>query len=63
MAEAKAPVRVVHGYSLPATEARDFAKRLWHMAPAKLAALPGVPADAPIPSLRLRSCSTACSSI
>ena len=42
MADAKAPVRVVHGYALPADEARDFAKRLWHMAPAKLAGLAGV---------------------
>jgi exopolyphosphatase / guanosine-5'-triphosphate,3'-diphosphate pyrophosphatase len=42
MADAKAPVRVVHGYSLPAAEARDFAKRLWHMAAAKLAGMPGV---------------------
>lgn len=39
-----APVRVVHGYTLAADEARDFAKKLVKMAPAKLATLPGVPA-------------------
>lgn len=38
-----APVRVVHGYTLETDEARDFAKKLVKMAPAKLAAMPGVP--------------------
>ena len=38
-----APVKVVHGYSLEASAARDFAKLLWRTAPAKLAATPGVP--------------------
>jgi exopolyphosphatase / guanosine-5'-triphosphate,3'-diphosphate pyrophosphatase len=38
------PVQVVHGYSVDAREARSFAKKLRRMSPAKLAALPGVPA-------------------
>lgn len=44
MAAADAPVRVVHGYSLGAGEARDFAKTLWRASEAKLAAMPGVAA-------------------
>jgi exopolyphosphatase / guanosine-5'-triphosphate,3'-diphosphate pyrophosphatase len=39
-----APVRVVHGYTLEAPVARDFAKSLSRLSPAKLAATPGVPA-------------------
>ncbi|MFO1036247.1 MAG: Ppx/GppA family phosphatase [Geminicoccaceae bacterium] len=38
-----APVRVVHGYTLDAKEARDFAKSLWKRTPAKLAQMEGVP--------------------
>jgi len=37
-----APVQVVHGYSVPADELRAFAKSVWKLAPAKLAALPGL---------------------
>jgi exopolyphosphatase / guanosine-5'-triphosphate,3'-diphosphate pyrophosphatase len=44
MAAAGVPVRVVHGYTLDASEARRFAKRLWALAPDELAAQPGVPA-------------------
>ena len=40
----QAPIHVVHGYSLPVSEARAFAKSLWRMAPEKLAELPGMPA-------------------
>ena len=41
--EAKsAPVKVVHGYSIETSEARDFAKSLLRLSPAKLAARPGV---------------------
>jgi exopolyphosphatase/guanosine-5'-triphosphate,3'-diphosphate pyrophosphatase len=43
MAAAGVPVRVVHGYTLGAKEARKFAKRLWRLAPDELAAQPGVP--------------------
>ena len=39
-----APVRVVHGYTLKASVARDFAKSLSRLSPAKLTATPGVPA-------------------
>ena len=38
MAAVAAPVRVVHGYTLAAAEARAFAKKLWHLSPAKIAA-------------------------
>jgi exopolyphosphatase/guanosine-5'-triphosphate,3'-diphosphate pyrophosphatase len=38
----KAPVRVVHGYTLAAKEARGFAKDLLKLSPAKLANLPGL---------------------
>ena len=38
-----APVRVVHGYALSSQDARDFAKALLRLSPAKLAATPGVP--------------------
>ncbi len=38
-----APVKVVHGYTLDAAVARDFAKSLSRLSPAKLAAAPGVP--------------------
>jgi exopolyphosphatase/guanosine-5'-triphosphate,3'-diphosphate pyrophosphatase len=37
-----APVKVVQGYSLGASEARAFAKSLLRLSPAKLAATPGV---------------------
>ena len=37
-----APVKVVHGYTLPADEARAFAKSLLRLSPAKLASAPGV---------------------
>ena len=37
-----APVRVVHGYTLTAAEARGFAKTLLRLTPAKLATTPGV---------------------
>jgi exopolyphosphatase/guanosine-5'-triphosphate,3'-diphosphate pyrophosphatase len=37
-----AAVQVVHGYTLNATAAREFAKMLWRMPAAKIAALPGV---------------------
>ncbi len=37
-----APVKVVHGYALAASAARDFARSLSRASPAKLAATPGV---------------------
>ena len=37
-----APVKVVHGYTLAAPEARDFARTVSRLSPAKLAARPGV---------------------
>ncbi len=37
------PVRVVHGYSIATETAREFAKTLSRLAPAKLAEMPGVP--------------------
>jgi exopolyphosphatase/guanosine-5'-triphosphate,3'-diphosphate pyrophosphatase len=37
-----APVRVVHGYSVKAELLRAFARKVWHTAPEKLAAMPGV---------------------
>lgn len=43
MAAERPPVPIVHGYTLATRDARAFAKRLWRMAPAKLAKLPGVP--------------------
>jgi exopolyphosphatase/guanosine-5'-triphosphate,3'-diphosphate pyrophosphatase len=43
MAAVAAPVRVVHGYTLDAAEARAFAKKVWHLSEAKIAALAGVP--------------------
>jgi exopolyphosphatase / guanosine-5'-triphosphate,3'-diphosphate pyrophosphatase len=42
MAMAKAPVQVVHAYTLPVKQVRDFAKMLVRLAPAKLASLPGM---------------------
>jgi exopolyphosphatase/guanosine-5'-triphosphate,3'-diphosphate pyrophosphatase len=39
---ANAPVRVIHGYAVRADTIRAFAKKLWHTAPDKLAAMPGV---------------------
>lgn len=42
MALSKAPVRVVHGYAMTASEAREFAKSIWRSAPVKAAAIPGV---------------------
>jgi exopolyphosphatase/guanosine-5'-triphosphate,3'-diphosphate pyrophosphatase len=43
MASRAAPVRVAHGYSIAADEARAFAKSVWRLPEAKVAALPGVP--------------------
>jgi exopolyphosphatase / guanosine-5'-triphosphate,3'-diphosphate pyrophosphatase len=43
MAVTKAPVQVVHGYEIDAKAAREFAKYLLKLTPAKLAALSGVP--------------------
>ena len=43
MLAAGAAVPVVHGYRIPAEEARAFAKSILRMSPAKLAELPGVP--------------------
>jgi exopolyphosphatase/guanosine-5'-triphosphate,3'-diphosphate pyrophosphatase len=43
MIAAGAPVQVVHGYRIAATEARAFAKSILRLSPAKLAELPGVP--------------------
>ena len=37
-----APVKVVQGYTLPAAEAREFARAISRLTPAKLAATPGV---------------------
>ena len=42
MAEAEAPVRVVHGYSAETKAVRAFAKRIWQMPEGKLKKLPGV---------------------
>ena len=42
MAARAAPVRVAHGYSVPAAEVRDFAGSILRLPDAKLAALPGV---------------------
>ncbi len=39
----QAPVKVVHGYTLSVPQARDFAKSVSRLSPAKLAATPGVP--------------------
>jgi exopolyphosphatase/guanosine-5'-triphosphate,3'-diphosphate pyrophosphatase len=44
MAATRSPVQVVHGYTVDADEARDFAKRLWRMPEGKLAKVPGLPA-------------------
>src|SRR5271170_8181775 len=38
-----APVRVVHGYTIGAAEAREFARAVARLSAAKLAATPGVP--------------------
>jgi exopolyphosphatase/guanosine-5'-triphosphate,3'-diphosphate pyrophosphatase len=38
-----APVKVVHGYTLDAARARDFAKSLSRLSPMRLARMPGVP--------------------
>lgn len=43
MLAAGAAVPVVHGYRIPTTEARAFAKSILKMPPAKLGDLPGVP--------------------
>ena len=43
MAVAGAPLRVAHGYSLPAGEARAFAGKVWRLPAAKVAKLAGVP--------------------
>jgi exopolyphosphatase/guanosine-5'-triphosphate,3'-diphosphate pyrophosphatase len=42
MAAQGAPVQVVHGYSLATKKARDFAKKILRLSPAKLAAMIGV---------------------
>jgi exopolyphosphatase / guanosine-5'-triphosphate,3'-diphosphate pyrophosphatase len=42
MEAAKAPVRVVHGYTIGAVEAREFARAISRLSPAKLATTPGV---------------------
>jgi exopolyphosphatase/guanosine-5'-triphosphate,3'-diphosphate pyrophosphatase len=44
MAAAEAPLRVVHGHTLAAVEARTFAKSLWRLPEAEVAQLAGVPA-------------------
>ena len=51
MAATSASVRVAHGYSLDAREARAFAKTVWHLPEAKVAALLGVPTRR-IPTIR-----------
>jgi exopolyphosphatase/guanosine-5'-triphosphate,3'-diphosphate pyrophosphatase len=43
MAARAAPVPVVHGYAVPAEEARAVAKSIWKLSPARIAALPGLP--------------------
>ncbi|MGO4872623.1 MAG: exopolyphosphatase [Roseiarcus sp.] len=43
IAAVDAPVKVVHGYTLAASQTRGFAKSLLRLSPAKLAATPGVP--------------------
>jgi exopolyphosphatase/guanosine-5'-triphosphate,3'-diphosphate pyrophosphatase len=43
LATRRVPVQVVHGHTVPAAEARDFAKSILKLSPAKLAALPGLP--------------------
>lgn len=43
MASTGSAVPVAHGYSIPAREARSFAKMIWRLPEAKVAALPGVP--------------------
>jgi exopolyphosphatase/guanosine-5'-triphosphate,3'-diphosphate pyrophosphatase len=50
MAAVDAPVRVVHGYAVAADPLRAFARKLWRMAPEKLAGLPGV-ASRRVPTL------------
>jgi len=43
LAATAAPVPVVHGYAVPAAELRAFAKSLWKLPPARIAALAGLP--------------------
>jgi exopolyphosphatase / guanosine-5'-triphosphate,3'-diphosphate pyrophosphatase len=43
LAATDAPVNVVHGYAVPADEARRFAKAILKLLPAEVAALPGLP--------------------
>ena len=43
LAARAAPVQVVHGYTVPADEARAFAKSILKLPPARIAALPGLP--------------------
>jgi exopolyphosphatase/guanosine-5'-triphosphate,3'-diphosphate pyrophosphatase len=43
MAATRAPVQVVHGYTISADDARSFAKSVLRLSPAKIAALPGLP--------------------
>ena len=42
LAAVEAPVRVVHGYTVAADRMRAFAKKIWHLAPEKLAGMSGV---------------------
>ena len=43
MAAVAAAVPVAHGYAIPTATARDFAKTIWRLPEAKVAALPGLP--------------------
>jgi exopolyphosphatase/guanosine-5'-triphosphate,3'-diphosphate pyrophosphatase len=43
LAATRAPVQVVHGYTVSADDARGFAKSVLRLSPAKIAALPGLP--------------------
>jgi exopolyphosphatase / guanosine-5'-triphosphate,3'-diphosphate pyrophosphatase len=43
LAASAAPVRVVHGYSVPADEVRVFAKSVWKLPQPKITGLPGLP--------------------
>jgi exopolyphosphatase/guanosine-5'-triphosphate,3'-diphosphate pyrophosphatase len=43
LAAKAAPVHAIHGYTVPAAEMRAFAKSIWRLPPAKIAALAGLP--------------------
>jgi exopolyphosphatase / guanosine-5'-triphosphate,3'-diphosphate pyrophosphatase len=43
LAATDAPVKVVHGYAVPADEVRRFAKTVLKLSPAEVVALPGIP--------------------